>query len=100
MVYTQRLLERVINNFAERLLGTKTFPLFRIGHEFFFILYSIKFYNTRYLRYLQTTLSNATYKLLYYTTRTNATESKNLWQLRSLNIENKEEKKLNKTYMK
>ena len=47
-----------------------------------FFLYSIKFYNTSYL-------SNATYKLLYYTTRTNTTESKYLWQLRSLNIEKK-----------
>ena len=44
--------------------------------------YSIKFYDTSYL-------SNATYKLLYYTTRTKTTESKYLWQLCSLNIEKK-----------
>ena len=49
-------------------------------------LYSIKFYNKRYS-------SKATYKLLYYTTRTNAAKSKNPWQLRSLNIEKKIKKK-------
>ena len=42
--------------------------------------------------YLQTNAnakSNATYKLFYYTARTNTTESKSLWQFRSLNIEKK-----------
>ena len=47
------------------------------------LLYSVKFYNAKYL-------SNATYKLLYYTIRTDATESKNVLQIRSLNIENEE----------
>ena len=41
-----------------------------------FYIYAIKFCNTMYS-------SNATYKLLYHTTKTNTTESKNLWQLQN-----------------
>ena len=61
-----------------------------------YFTYSIKFYNTRYLSY-------ATYKLLYYTAKTNTMENKNLLQLHSLNIEDeffKKTKKELKVYLK
>ena len=36
MLYVQRLLEGVLNHFAERSSGTKTIFMFKMGYEIFF----------------------------------------------------------------